>query len=543
MIADALRQPSRYQSTAPLSRFCRGYPILVVLLLVGCATQPPTLPPAPAEVYGELFVDVQTQAVYSDSKTFVDAIPKRSPDEILESYRREKAAPSFDLRAFVAREFTTVVPHDTAYQSKSGEDVRAHIDRLWGVLTREPAPEPPYSTRLQLPRRYVVPGGRFNEIYYWDSYFTMLGLKASGETQLVRDMCDNFAFLIDRYGHIPNGNRTYYLSRSQPPFFAPMVELLASVDGPQAYARYREALRKEYEFWMEGATTLRNGQAHRRVVRLADGVILNRHWDDRAEPREESYREDVATARASGRDAQEMYRHLRAGAESGWDFSSRWLGDRRSLGTIQATDLAPIDLNSLLYQLEVTLAHAYELVSEKDEAKYRQAAAARQAALYRHLWNEPLQAFSDYNWRTSNVTDQLTAATVTPLFFGLATDSQARAIARTVHERLLSKHGLMATSAITGQQWDAPNGWAPLQWMAIDGLNRYGETALAQTIAQRWIEQNVAVFRKTGKLVEKYDVTSADAAAGGGEYPLQDGFGWTNGVLRALLDRYPEYAR
>jgi alpha,alpha-trehalase len=543
MIANAYRQAFRYQAISRGSLFRRGSSTLLLLILVGCATQPTTLPPGPAEIYDELFVAVQTEAVYPDSKTFVDAIPNRSPATILEAYRRERSAPSFDLRAFVAREFTTVVPHDTAYQTKSGDDVRAHIDRLWGVLTREPTPEPPYSTRLQLPRRYVVPGGRFNEIYYWDSYFTMLGLKASGEAQLIRDMCDNFAFLIDRYGHIPNGNRTYYLSRSQPPFFAPMVELLASIDGPQTYARYREALRKEHEFWMEGAARLRNGEAHRRVVRLADGALLNRHWDDRAEPRDESYREDVATARASGRDAQEMYRHLRAGAESGWDFSSRWLADRQSLGTIRATDLVPIDLNSLLYQLEVTLAHAHESVSKEDETKYRQAAAARQAAIYRHLWNEPSQAFGDFNWRTSTVTEQLSAATVTPLFFGLATDLQARAIARTMHERLLARHGLMATSVTTGQQWDAPNGWAPLQWMAIDGLNRYGETALAETIAQRWIEQNVAVFRKTGKLVEKYDVTSADAAGGGGEYPLQDGFGWTNGVLRALLDRYPQFAR
>jgi alpha,alpha-trehalase len=524
-----------------LARSCTE--AFLLLLLVGCATPPPKSPPAPAEVYGELFVDVQTQAVYSDSKTFVDAVPKRSPQEILEAYRREKSASSFDLREFVAREFTTVVPHDTAYQTRPGDDVLSHIDRLWSVLRREPTPEPPYSSRLQLPRPYVVPGGRFNEIYYWDSYFTMLGLKASGQTQLVRDMCDNFAFLIDRYGHIPNGNRTYYLSRSQPPFFAAMVELLASIDGPQTYARYRDALRKEHEFWMEGATTLRNGEAHRRVVRLADGVILNRHWDDRAQPREESYREDIETARASGRDSGEMYRHLRAGAESGWDFSSRWFGDGRSLGTIQATDIVPVDLNSLLYQLEMTLARAYAPTSTAEEAKYRQAAAARRAAMHRHLWNEPLQAFSDYNWRTSNVTDRLSAATVTPLFFGLATELQAKVVARTVHERLVSKRGLMTTPVATGQQWDAPNGWAPLQWMAIEGFNRYGDKALAETIAQRWIEQNVAVFRRTGKLVEKYDVTSADVAAGGGEYPLQDGFGWTNGVLRALLERYPQFAR
>jgi alpha,alpha-trehalase len=322
-----------------------------------------------------------------------------------------------------------------------------------------------------------------------------------------------------------------------------MVELLATIDGPKAYARYRDALRREHEFWMEGAMSLRSGEAHRRVVRLADGTLLNRYWDDRAAPREESYREDLATAHVSGRSQEEMYRHLRAGAESGWDFSSRWFSDGTTLAAIQTTDIVPVDLNSLLYQLELTLVRAYEATSASDARRYREAALARQRAIHRYLWNERLDAFSDYDFRTQTVTDRLSAATVAPLFFGLATDSQAHAVASTVRAKLLAAHGLNTTPSPTGQQWDAPNGWAPLQWMVIEGLNRYGEDALATTLAQRWVEQNVAVFRQTGKLVEKYDVTSSDAAAGGGEYPLQDGFGWTNGVLRALLEKYPALAR
>jgi len=521
----------------------RAYVAIAVLALAGCATQPQPayLPPTPAQVYGDLFVDVQTEGVYADSKTFVDAVPNRDPQAILADYRRQRTEQGFDLREFVRREFTTSVPPDTAYQSRPGEDVRAHIDRLWKVLTREPKPEPPHSSRLALPKRYVVPGGRFNEIYYWDSYFTMLGLKASGEAQLIRDMCDNFAYLIERYGHIPNGNRSYYLSRSQPPFFAAMVELLATIDGPKTYRKYASALRLEYEYWMEGAEGLSNGQAHRRVVKLVDGAILNRHWDDRAEPREESFREDVATAESSGRPLEEMYRNLRAGAESGWDFSSRWLADRRNLGAIHTIDIVPVDLNSLLYQLEITLVKAYE--GKADAQKFREAAEARKRAINTHLWSEAMQAFSDYEWATSRVTSRLSAATLAPLFFGLATEAQANAIASTVRSRLLATHGVLTTPTTTGQQWDAPNGWAPLQWMAIDGLSRYGQSQLAEQIAAGWMQQNIAVFRATGKLVEKYDVTSKEAAAGGGEYPLQDGFGWTNGVLRALLERYPQHAR
>jgi alpha,alpha-trehalase len=486
---------------------------------------------------------VQIGRVFPDDKAFVDAVAKREPRDIVASYQRERRQPGFDLNAFVAREFTVPAPPVSDFRTRPGEDVRSHIDRLWPVLTRAPARQLEYSSRLPLPHRYVVPGGRFVEMYYWDSYFTMLGLQASGQQQLVRQMCDNFAFLIERYGHIPNGNRSYYLSRSQPPFFASMVELLVTREGPGAYSRYRAALQKEYDFWMEGAERLSVGQAHRRVVHLSGGAVLNRYWDDRATPREESYREDVATANSTRRPKEEVYRSLRAAAESGWDFSSRWLADGKTLASIRTVDLIPVDLNSALYQLEQTLANAYEPASAARSQELRGRAAARRAAMHRYLWSRSVGAFTDYLWREGRPAVQLTAATVAPLFFGLASEAQAKAVATAVSAQLLKSHGLATTANASGEQWDAPNGWAPLQWMAIEGFRRYGNNELAGTIARRWVEQNLAVFEATGKLVEKYDVTAAGpAAAGGGEYPLQDGFGWTNGVLRALLERYPELA-
>lgn len=508
--------------------------------------QAPQAHQTPAELYGELFRQVQMQQVFPDSKTFVDALARRDPASIVAAYQRERAAPSFDLKRFVAREFSTTVPSATEYHTQAGQDVRQHIDQLWAVLTRPPAPvtTEPYSSGLPLPYRYVVPGGRFNEMYYWDSYFTMVGLQASGEHELVRSMCDNFAWLIERYGHIPNGTRTYYLSRSQPPFFAAMVELQATHEGPAAYARYREALQKEYDFWMQGAGQLQPGQAHRRVVRLPDGSLLNRYWDDRATPREESYREDVATAAAAKRPKEEIYRNLRAAAESGWDFSSRWFADGRTLTSIRTVELIPVDLNSLLYQLERTLSRAYEMNSPARAAEFKQQAAARRAAVQKYLWNAKAGAFTDYLWREQRRNDEVTAATASPLFFGLANLDQAPEVAEAMRAQLLKAHGLVSTPQTTGEQWDAPNGWAPLQWLAVEGLRRYRQHELADAIARRWVKQNLAVFRATGKLVEKYDVTAAGTgAAGGGEYPLQDGFGWTNGVLRALLLRHPELAQ
>ena len=492
----------------------------------------------PAELYPGLFERVQIERVYEDGKTFVDAVPRAAPEEVLRDYQRARDEAGFDLRAFVSTHFEAPRVHVSDFQSR-GNPIQAHIDELWSVLEREPDTLRPYSSLVPLPFRYIVPGGRFREIYYWDSYFTMLGLEQSGQHGIAADMVRNFAHLIDRFGHIPNGNRTYYLSRSQPPFFAAMVNLIAAREGEPVYARYRPQLEREYAFWMEGEGTLPRGAAHRRVVRLRDGTVLNRHWDDRPTPREESYREDVETARAGKGRPEEVYRNLRAAAESGWDFSSRWLADGRTLATIRTVDIVPVDLNSLLYGLEQTLARAYRVSGDAESAARISARAwRRRDAIHRYLWDPQLGAFGDYAWREGHLTGRLSAATLYPLFFGLATREQAQAVAATVRARLLQPDGLATTTIDTGQQWDAPNGWAPLQWIAIAGLSDYGEKDLARDIAQRWIRENVAFYRATGRLVEKYDV-SGDAAARGGEYPLQDGFGWTNGVLRRLLALYP----
>jgi alpha,alpha-trehalase len=525
------------------SRNLKQIPGLALLLFVNVATAVAAGIKTPAEVYGPLFERVQLEQVYPDSKSFVDALPVKAPEQVLADYRQTHGKADFDLRKFVATNFTPPPQAGAEYHTVPGQDVREHIDALWKVLERKPEDQRPHSSRLALPHRYVVPGGRFNEIYYWDSYFTMLGLEESGRHDLTVSMLDNFAWLIDQVGHVPNGNRSYYLSRSQPPFFAAMVELAAQRDGDATYRKYLPQLRREYQFWMEGETSLAPGAAHRRLVRLRDGALLNRYWDDRDTPREEAYREDVATARESRRPAADVYRNLRAAAESGWDFSSRWLADGKTLATIHTTDFIPPDLNSLLYQLELTIAKGCEVTADAACAKdMRSRAAKRKAAVERILWNPAIGAYADYDWRAQKLSERISLATVYPLYFKLSDQEKARTVAATLRTKLMQPHGLATTTASTGQQWDAPNGWAPLQWLAIGGLRNYGEETLANTIAQRWAAKNLQVYRDTGKLVEKYDVASS-AAGGGGEYPLQDGFGWTNGVLRRLLAIYPKLAQ
>lgn len=494
----------------------------------------------PEQDLGELFVQVQMQRIFPDSKTFTDAIPQAPPQQILENYRQQKDEPGFNLEAFVLAHFTMPPQPASGFTTDTSLSVTQHIERLWPILSREPGADG--GSLIPLPKPYIVPGGRFREIYYWDSFFTMLGLQASNETRLIQHMVDNFTHLINTVGHIPNGNRTYYLSRSQPPFYALMLHILAQEKGHDVLKTYAPTLRQEYAFWMEGAESLTADKpTHRRVVRLADGSILNRYWDDQPEPRPESYLEDVELAEQSGRKHEEVYRNIRAAAESGWDFSSRWFADQQNLSTIHTTDIIPVDLNALLYHVERTLADMATLEGNKEEArKYEKLAKNRRKALLKYSWSDEAGFFYDYDFVAGKTTDIPTLAAVFPLYFCMAKKKQAAAVAQKLQHDFLKPGGLVTTLNRSGQQWDSPNGWAPLQWMSVQALRNYKQDQLADEIAQRWVEKNEDIFHNTGKLMEKYNVQDMNLQAGGGEYPTQDGFGWTNGVLLKLITLHPE---
>ncbi len=515
-------------------------------------------PPSPDTIYGQLFIDVQMQKILADGKTFVDCTPKRNIDSILNEYKIQKNV-DWDLKKFVFNNFNLPIT-PPLNNIKTEDDITQHIHNLWAVLKRNAdAKTAVNQSLLPLPYPYIVPGGRFREIYYWDSYFTMLGLKQSGEIKLMENMVKNFAYLINTYGHIPNGNRSYYLSRSQPPFFCMMVSLLASVKGNGVYKTYLPAMLKEYSYWMQGNTNLKPNEANKSVVKMPNGAILNRYWDSLQTPRPESYKEDYETAEATAlqlamrikvaspealqhileNNKANTYRNLRAGACSGWDFSSRWFADNLNINTIQTTQIIPIDLNCLLYEVENTIAKTYTQQQQAVQANiFYTKAKNRKTAILKYCWNANKGYFYDYNFATQQQNDNITAAGIYPIFVKLASSQQAIAVAKITKKLLLKPGGLATTTLHTGQQWDAPNGWAPLQWIAVKGFNNYNQTALANTIATRWLALNNSVYKKTGKMMEKYNVEDITQLAGGGEYPSQDGFGWTNGVYLALYNIY-----
>ncbi len=493
---------------------------------------------SPVYSLSSLFEDIQMQQIFPDGKTFVDCFPRFPEEEIHTSYIQQKEKPGFSLQQFVITNFELPVSHSNNYQSDTGKSVAENINQLWNVLTRQP--DKVGGSLIPLPHSYIVPGGRFGEIYYWDSYFTMLGLKVSGKHDMLENMVNNFSYLIDTIGYIPNGNRSYFIGRSQPPFYSLMVKLLAGIKGKEILLRYLPQLEKEYHFWMKGQDSIaETTHALHRVVRLPGGEIMNRYWDENDTPRPESYREDVELAHESGQAPGKIYRHLRAGAESGWDFSCRWFKDVNKFTSIHTTDIVPVDLNCLLFHLEQTIAEAYQLKKNTEKAKqYESLAEKRKQTIQNYCWNTELGFYVDYDFTGKKQKQSLTLAGLFPLYFNIATKEQSKQVAAIVNEKFLMPGGVVTTLETTGQQWDAPNGWAPLQWITIKGLENYGHDELAREIAKRWIQLNTDVFKRTGKLMEKYNVANTHLEAGGGEYTGQDGFGWTNGVLLALINKY-----
>ena len=493
------------------------------------------------DVFGDLFHDVQTSGIFPDSKTFIDATAKHPVAAILKEYSEKKASTSLtkkELKEFVLQNFTLPSSPSSDFEADTNRSAAEHIHHLWEVLTRQADQQIEGSSLISLPYPYIVPGGRFGEIYYWDSYFTMLGLAESGRYDMIEHMIDNFAHLIDQIGFIPNGNRTYFLGRSQPPFFAAMVDLLASKKGNQIWSEYLPAMEKEYQFWMAGVEELSlENPTHRRVVRLQRGAIVNRYWDDQTGPRPESYPEDLELAEASNQSPEQLYKNLRAACESGWDFSARWFAEGIDFKTIRTTELIPVDLNCLLYHLEEKLAQAYHLQSNSPKAEdFAAKAAERKTTIQTYCWNSYTHFFEDYHFPSQDHTKILTLAAAFPLFFNIAKPSQAAAVAKRIQTDFLQAGGVVTSLVESGQQWDFPNGWAPLQWVTIQGLRNYGFDLIAQQISDNWTKLNVKVYQNTGKMMEKYNVTDMNLDAGGGEYPVQDGFGWTNGVLLKLLN-------
>ncbi|KAJ3181171.1 hypothetical protein HDU87_001300 [Geranomyces variabilis] len=574
-------------------------------LLLGAATasaQATHTCNSPLYCPGPILDAVQRAAIFNDSKTFVDKPTTKPLADVLAAFNALPKPPSnADIQSFVnanfgleGSEIEPITPRDWIESPKflgniSDVNMRAWASTVhgyWKLLTRDfkknsTACDGCVGSLLPANHTFVVPGGRFRELYYWDSYFVMLGLVRSEMYQTMEDMISNFMDYVKEYGFMPNGARIYYLNRSQPPLLTQMVSLyVATTQNTTRLAEWLPLLEQEHNFWETNRTVT--------VSKNGTSYALNRYSVTNAAPRPESYLEDAQTvegANLNATAAADLYANLATGAETGWDFSSRWIENPINATTAQqdnlrrlvTRDVIPIDLNSILFANEVSLAALSQQAGDAAASqKYKTRASARQLAIWSVMYDDASGEFRDWD-DVDKRYGEWSAASFWPTWAGVA-DTDPRGAggngssAADTCQKLMGTFkildmltqqpgGLATTLYNTGLQWDYPNSWPPQTFIALSALQRASTNCAnptlpladyASKIATTFIEQAFCSWRQTGgalpnlppladangdsgHMAEKFNVTMLGAAGGGGEYTVQTGFGWTNGVVLSVL--------
>ncbi|KAI1369488.1 Six-hairpin glycosidase-like protein [Xylaria arbuscula] len=601
-----------------------------------------TFTPCDSPIYctGELLKQVELARPFSDSKTFVDLPTIKPLDEVLAAFEKleRPLSNNTELQEFLSTYFGEAgselveVPTDQLETEpiflEDIEDsvIKQFVEKvidIWPDLTRKyvgaAACDGCVDSYIPINRTFVVAGGRFREPYYWDSFWILEGLIRTGGsfTEISRNIIENFLDFVEQFGFVPNGARIYYLNRSQPPLLTQMVKTYVDYTNDTSILdRALPLLIKEHNFWTANRTIQLtvNGSTHS----LAHYAVSN------TEPRPESYREDWVSANnnsyyatsgiiypetraLSDSEKADLYANLASGAESGWDYSSRWIANPsdavndvyfplRSLNTV---NIIGVDVNSILYANEIAIAKYLRDSGDDSSAdEFEELARNRSASMFELMWNDKYNSYFDYNLTANaqnvyvladdDTTDAQRAdapegfqvafnpAQFYPFWLGAAPAQlknnplAVRNAYKTVANLLSDKAGgIAATSLQTGQQWDQPNVWPPLMYVIMKGLLNtpatfgeedpyYIETQdLALSLAQRYLDSTFCTWRSTGGstdelprlggiedpeakgiMFEKYSDDSINAAGGGGEYEVVEGFGWSNGVLIWAVDTF-----
>lgn len=560
---------------------------------------------------GRLLAAVQMSQLYSDCKEFVDMPMKEDPEVVVAAFDAEfdgglgnltllgdfvskyfDAAGS-DVEKYVPGDWTASPPSLLQIKDEEYRTWALSLNDLWKTLGRKTS-----SSVDQFPQRHsfiprdhpmIVPGGRFRESYYWDSLWIIQGLSICEMSKTAADVVNNLLDDVKLFGFVPNGGRVYYTDRSQPPVLSEMVKLIVKEDGNESSLARRAfpLLEHEYEFWMSSKHAVQlevNGTAY----------VANRYHSGAYSPRPESYREDEDLLRASaleerkvkGGEGNKLFNNIRSGAESGWDFTSRFIfgSDRKDespplpratadnyrvletqgkkqfpLTSEQTAEVLSICLNSFMMRFErnmATLCSTY-FSSEKDCSLWERRVEARKKLLNDLFWKESLGRWTDLNMDSLEpiltcaeldndnvggcVSWHAHAAEWLPLWSlePSEMDSLQTAVDSFLSSGLMDgKVGPLTTTIVSGQQWDAPNVWAPLVDLLVDGLREQGFTELASSMASEWLEAAHLAFKDSGFMFEKYNAFDPNEMGGGGEYVPQTGFGWTNGVALKFLSTY-----
>lgn len=525
---------------------------------------------SPIYCQGPLLHTIQMAHLFPDSKTFVDMIQKNPPPVTLQNFnnlmRSKNNNPSKeDLIRFVSDNFESTgelvdwVPTDLKPNPKflrriddeKAKTFAQNLVNIWPKLARKVSDvvyqHPDQHSLIPIPNGFIIPGGRFKEIYYWDSYWIVEGLLISEMTETVRGILENFLSIVERYGFIPNGSRVYYLNRSQPPLLTLMVgKYMDTTNNKTWLQQHVDTVEKEINWWLRErkVSVTKDGKTY-------DMFMYNVKSDT---PRPESYYEDVLTCQNFAEaDKKACYRNLKSGAESGWDFSSRWLynADRTpssNLSHIDILHVIPVDLNAILFKAFEELSRFYQLLGNNDKAaKWSEAANALKTAIQEVNYNNDDGIWYDLDLVSSAHRKAFYPSNFGPLWADAYDTTKkelygSRAAQYYKQNKIQNYPGGVPTSLLqSGQQWDLPNAWPPLQEFIALGLKKSGSrkaTRLAKTEAKKTVEAYMKGFETTKDMYEKYDAFTLGGYGGGGEYVVQSGFGWTNGGALALINEF-----
>lgn len=520
---------------------------------------------------GELLDTVQSSKIFSDSKTFVDMSQVNPVNKTLDNFNKLMNStnnnPTRDeVEKFVEENFVSKgeleewTPPDfksnPAFLKSINDlvirDFARTLVSIWLDLGRkvksEVNEEPDRYSLIPLPNGFIVPGGRFQEVYYWDSYWIIKGLLLSEMTDTVRGMLENFLSLVERYGFIPNGSRVYYLNRSQPPLLALMVGLyIENTNDIDWLRQYIDVVEEELMWWLNN-----------RVIDVEkDGVkyTLAHYASESGTPRPESYSQDVNTCLSyqDQTDKENCYKNLKSGAESGWDFSTRWFfdsegGTNTNLTGIQTTRVIPVDLNSFLCKAFKVMGELYTLVgNDKKSNQWQEKSASWQKSIELVLYDREDGIWHDYDMVLSQPRKLFFPSNFAPLYCdcydtAFRDEYGSKAAKYFVDQGINDFQGGIPTSLEqSGEQWDMPNAWPPLQEMVILGLKSTGNleaVKISKNVAKRWVTANIRGYISKKDMFEKYDAINSGEYGGGGEYTVQTGFGWTNGVALSIINTY-----
>ncbi|KAJ4774505.1 Trehalase [Rhynchospora pubera] len=520
----------------------------------------------PTDFDPKLYVDLPLKTNLSIAVSAFDSLPRRSgtiPISEFNKFLKE----FFDEAGsdLVYAELVDFKPEPEGFLVKvQNEEMRKwalEVHAIWKNLSRRVSEKvkkrPERHTLLYLPGTVIVPGSRFREVYYWDSYWVIRGLLASKMYDTAKGIVFNLISLIETYGHVLNGARTYYTNRSQPPLLSSMVrDIYMRTGDAELLKRTLPPLLKEHSFWVSDIhqVTIQDQRGHKHC--------LSRYQARWYQPRPESATVDEELSlKLTPSEKDAFYHELASAAESGWDFSSRWMRNSSDLTTTATTSIIPVDLNTFIYKLELDISTFAKITGDNSTSqKFIESAKSRKVAIRSLLWNPNLGQWFDYwldkhdahqgvyHWNPGSQNCKIFASNFVPLWL-LAQYPDSDQLIEEFDEDLTSlrktglirDYGIATSLSNTGQQWDFPNGWAPLQHMIVDGLaNARSKEArsLAEGIAINWIKTNFAAYKKTASMHEKCNVETCGEFGGGGEYIPQTGFGWSNGVVLALLEEF-----